>query len=778
MLDSFPGHKYRYIDQQGSKRPVVSSNVIRDDLNKDKYEAYFTVNGFEDGNDTTEEKCINLNALFCDIDGRKDFAELEKIKEKLEPTFIVETGNGFHIYYLLDEPIYKAEVENWEEIVETWKKLETSIVTEFNGDHNAKKVTQLARQPKTIYWKKTDGSFSITGNYKNLAKTYTLEELSEAFPFKETALALPTLGKVDSKRSEAEKKDFFEKVNTEFPIEERESFQKLISGKPETLPKGIGERNNALLVTATLMRQAGWTKQRALAQIEKVGWHGLEKERGGSQEIMTTINSAFNGKYIYSTKNDLIAFNMSEEEEMRLQQAYSKALKDRKEHDKVRYSNYEQEILLRNPYLRKNEIGIFFNYYGGVYKEMSDQQVSDMILQGLYDDLLWSYRTNKSVSDKTSCLQSIVPNLVLTNDGGFIANVKNGLLNINTRELKPHTPEFVSLIQYDVSYDPSATCPVWMDCLEAWMEGEEKEEKILMLQQFSGYCLSSSMQKDKALFMVGDGANGKSTFVDTIAMVIGKEGVSHIDLEGLYGQYGMKGLVGKRLNVIEEVHGNYYQSNKLKKLVSGEPVTIDVKYKDQYTFTPQAKFIFAVNQMPRVDDTSQATERRICAVTFKNNFRDKPNTALRSRFGLLAKELSGILNWMIDGANNLDQAGYFITTKEQKQMLSEYRQENSSVEGFIGECLEYKEGNVMSSRDLYEEYKKFCQRDGRKFKANIVFTKEMKNFCKKHNNFSFIDRTSGHDTARFEGISIATGWSQHVNQSGFGDYSEINKQAF
>ena len=160
--------------------------------------------------------------------------------------------------------------------------------------------------------------------------------------------------------------------------------------------------------------------------------------------------------------------------------------------------------------------------------------------------------------------------------------------------------------------------------MEAWTIGEEKEGKIMLLQQFAGYLLSSSMQYDKALFLVGDGGAGKSTFIDTLSRVLGTESVSHIDLEGLYGQYGMKGLIGKRLNVIEEVEGNFYHSNKLKKLISGEPVTIDMKYKDQFTFTPQAIFVFAVNIIPRIDDSSTATERRMLIAYFKNNFRDNP----------------------------------------------------------------------------------------------------------------------------------------------------------
>jgi putative DNA primase/helicase len=277
---------------------------------------------------------------------------------------------------------------------------------------------------------------------------------------------------------------------------------------------------------------------------------------------------------------------MSPVENQRIQQAYTKVIKDRKEQDKVRFSNYEQEILIRHPHLRKNEVGIFFQYRDGVYRMMSDQEMSDLILAGLYEDMLWGYRTKRNVSDKIACLLSIIPLLEITDDKGYIANVKNGLLNIRTKELSPHTPEFVSLIQFPVNYDPKATCPNWDKCISDWMDGPEKEGKIKMLQQFSGYCLSSSMLYDRALFMIGDGGNGKSTFIDTIAMIIGPEATSHIDLEDLYGDFGFHGLIGKRFNIIEEVSGNYYQSNKLKKVVSGELVTIKIKYKPQFTFRP------------------------------------------------------------------------------------------------------------------------------------------------------------------------------------------------
>jgi putative DNA primase/helicase len=374
--------------------------------------------------------------------------------------------------------------------------------------------------------------------------------------------------------------------------------------------------------------------------------------------------------------------------------------------------------------------------------------------------MLWLFRTGKFVSDKLQCLLSIIPDLELTDDKGEILNVRNGLLNIYTKELRQHTPDFVSLVQFPVMYDTNALCPVWDKCMEDWMNGPEKEDKKLLLQQFAGYILSSEMLYDRALFLVGDGANGKSTFVDTLAMIVGRDGVSHIDLEGLYTQFGMKGLIGKRLNVIEEVHGNYYQSNKLKKLISGEPVTIDIKHKDQFAFRPQAKFVFAVNIMPRVDDTSTATERRICAVVFGNNFRNNPKIELRGKSGLLAQEVSGILNWMLEGAGKLKEAKTFVVTKEQIALLAEYRQENSSVEAFIADCLEFVEGQSMETIELYDEYKKYCQSDGRKFKARTSFTKELKAYGHRHDRFSFLERAYGKGPSVFEGIRINHEWSK------------------
>jgi putative DNA primase/helicase len=172
-----------------------------------------------------------------------------------------------------------------------------------------------------------------------------------------------------------------------------------------------------------------------------------------------------------------------------------------------------------------------------------------------------------------------------------------------------------------------------------------------------------------------------------------------------------------------------------------------------------------VNEMPRVDDVSTATERRICAITFLNNYRKNPNPKLRASVGGLADELSGILNWMIEGAIDLKEMDNFIVTEEQTRMLAEYREENSSVEGFIKECIITDPYGSIETPDLYAEYKKWCQSDGgRKTKAKITFTKEMKAFGAKDTRFTFEPRKFGESEAKFVGVKLNPLWTAQGNE--------------
>jgi phage/plasmid-associated DNA primase len=117
---------------------------------------------------------------------------------------------------------------------------------------------------------------------------------------------------------------------------------------------------------------------------------------------------------------------------------------------------------------------------------------------------------------------------------------------------------------------------------------------------------------------------------------------------------------------------------------------------------------------------------------------------------------------MLAGVETLREEKGFYVSKEQKKLLEEYRQENSSVEGFIVECLELKEGESVDTRKVYDVYKEFCKKDGRKHKKKSTAIKEIRAFAERNQTFSFIERLNGHDISKFEGVIINKEWENHA----------------
>jgi hypothetical protein len=183
FLTFFPDCTYRYLDQTGDSRPPISSAVKRDELNLNKYESYFTVNGFRNAPNAQKENCSSINAFFVDIDGRKDMDELTDIRKMLDPTIIVETGRGHHLYWVLEKPIYKEGLSQteWNNLVAQWEQIEQSLVTKLKGDPVVKDLPRILRLPDTIYWKKTKGEFKIKIIFQEPKNVYKIEDVEKVF---------------------------------------------------------------------------------------------------------------------------------------------------------------------------------------------------------------------------------------------------------------------------------------------------------------------------------------------------------------------------------------------------------------------------------------------------------------------------------------------------------------------------------------------------------------------------------------------------------------------
>ena len=115
------------------------------------------------------------------------------------------------------------------------------------------------------------------------------------------------------------------------------------------------------------------------------------------------------------------------------------------------------------------------------------------------------------------------------NSNPYIINIKNGLLNILTRELLPHSPDFLSTIQLPIKYDKNAKCPTIIRFLGQILRPSD----IFTFIQFCGYCLLCSAKYEKALFFIGEGDNGKGTILKLLEAFFGIINTSHASLKEL-----------------------------------------------------------------------------------------------------------------------------------------------------------------------------------------------------------------------------------------------------
>ena len=198
---------------------------------------------------------------------------------------------------------------------------------------------------------------------------------------------------------------------------------------------------------------------------------------------------------------------------------------------------------------------------------------------------------------------------------------QNGLLDLRPLlkgKLKPKLMKFTarhfSTVQLGFRYDPDAKCPLWEKTLgEILPATGPGDRRIAVLQEFAGWCLAENgLRLEKFAILVGKGANGKSTVLDTITAVLGSDNVSHLPIEQLGHNFRVGQIKGKLANIVNDLHRvDGFHEGVLKQLVSGDPIQTDRKYKDAETIRPRAKLIFGANSLPGVADRSDGIFRRL-----------------------------------------------------------------------------------------------------------------------------------------------------------------------
>jgi putative DNA primase/helicase len=268
-------------------------------------------------------------------------------------------------------------------------------------------------------------------------------------------------------------------------------------------------------------------------------------------------------------------------------------------------------------------------------------------------------------------------------------NVQNGILDLRSGALRPHDPAAMLTKLAPVNYNPAATCPTWEAFLTRVMGSDR--ELIEYLQKLVGYTLTGDTSEQAVFLFYGTGANGKSTFLETLRNLLGEDYARQIRTETLMDINRSNGptedlarLKGARfVSARETEEGKRLAEALVKELSGGDTVTARFLYSKSFEYRPTFKLFLGANHKPVITGTDYAIWRRIHLVPFKVTIpREEQDRRLIHK---LAAELDGILAWAVRGCLAWQRDG-LGTPAAVAEATAAYRAESDVLAGFLAEC--------------------------------------------------------------------------------------------
>jgi putative DNA primase/helicase len=320
-------------------------------------------------------------------------------------------------------------------------------------------------------------------------------------------------------------------------------------------------------------------------------------------------------------------------------------------------------------------------------------------------------------------------------ESGPIVATSNGLLDIASLQLYPHTPLYFGQVSVPFPYDPDAPPPgKWLTFLdELW---PQEAEPIDALGEWFGYIISGRLDLHKILVTIGPTRGGKGVIARIETALIGKRSVCGPTLTSLGGEFGLAPLLGKSLAIISDARvgssGKHAASSVMVERllsISGEDtLTVNRKYREQWTGKLPVRLHLMSNELPRLGDASAAVIGRIVLLPLTRSWLGKEDFTLEDK---LRGELPGILNWALDGLRRLtiENGNRFTRVPSAADAITMMQDLASPVGAFVRERCKLDSGAEIAVDDLYDEFKAWCEANEYPKSPKAHFGRDLRAAC-------------------------------------------------
>ena len=308
-----------------------------------------------------------------------------------------------------------------------------------------------------------------------------------------------------------------------------------------------------------------------------------------------------------------------------------------------------------------------------------------------------------------------------------VLNCKNGLLDIRTRTLHPHSPEHLSPVQIAAAFAPAATCPH----IETFVRDVFPMDTQKLPFEIAAWLMLPDASIQKAVLLLGEGANGKSAWLNLLRTFLGSENVSSLSLHRIEAdKFSAARLVGKLCNIGTDLPTAELAGTSLfKALTGGDAITAERKFEASFEFRPFVRLLFSANSAPRSDDATHGFFRRWLVIPFNRTFDASdpdtvPRAVLDARLSEPA-ELSGMLNRALNELVTI-QRGSFTESPTTREALNEFRMTTDPLAVWLEENTVEAPESWLPKDQLRRAYGQACRDNGRPFMGDVQFTGALK----------------------------------------------------
>ena len=364
-----------------------------------------------------------------------------------------------------------------------------------------------------------------------------------------------------------------------------------------------------------------------------------------------------------------------------------------------------------------------YHYVDGVY--LDDGEI---VLKALIEAEFGDLTDNRLVSDIVGKVKrrTYVDRDLFNNRN--VVNVRNGLLELDTLQLLPHTPDYLSTAQIDVLYNPEATSPH----IQKFLSEVAQSGDVALIEEIIGWLLWPNYSVHKAVMLLGPGRNGKGTLLRLITAFLGKKSISNVTLQDLVAdRFAKADLYGKLANIGGDLPSkDLSDTAAFRNLTGGDDNRAQEKYRPAFNFRNKAKMLFSANVLPRSPDDTYAFYSRWILIEFLNVFDLQKGTADPDLDSKLQDpdELSGLLNIALAGLARLRANGWkFSYDKTVEDVEIMYKRNANPVFAFLlDECEPGEATDYIEKTLFYNAFRDYAQAHGIRPLSSTKFSELLK----------------------------------------------------